>query len=144
MKYYKYTWDNFDRDMSLLTRRIKYAKFVPKTLVALARGGLPAGVKLSHKLHAPLLIMSAKSYSKEQQGNLAFNVSFTRPMESPILLIDDITDTGVTMKAVYEYITSMGLEVKTATLFYKKRSTFRPDWYLNEVGNPIWVKFCWE
>ncbi len=141
---YKYNWSQFDKDIYNLERRIKYAKFKPRTIVSLARGGLVAGVKISHLTHTPLIIISAKSYTKQNQGNLIFNVSFTKPMESPILLIDDICDSGFTMNAVYEYITSMKLRVKTATLFYKEKSIFKPNWYIHKISNDIWVEFCWE
>lgn len=140
----KYNWKEFDKDMYNLVRRIKYANFQPKTIVGLARGGLVPGVTLSHKLKVPLLIISAKSYDGQQQGSLAFNVSFTKPMESPVLLIDDICDTGSTMQNVYNYISSIGIDVKTATLFYKERSVFKPNWYLNKVGDETWIQFCWE
>lgn len=140
----KYSWKDYDKDINNLVRRIKYANFQPKTLVGLARGGLVPGVTLSHKLKAPLLIISAQSYEGHDRGALAFNVSFTKPMESPILLIDDICDSGATMQNVYKYITSIGIEASVATLFYKERSSFKPDWYLNKVENETWIYFPWE
>lgn len=140
----KYIWKKFDKDVKLLVRRIKYAQFHPKTIIALATGGLPLGTSLKNKLKIPLIIISAKSYKGRQKGSLVFNVSFTKPPESPILVVDDIADTGSTIQEVYNYITSMGMEVKVATLFYKDRSKFKPDWYLNKTKNKDWIKFPWE
>lgn len=144
MTKFKYTWKHFDKDISNLVRRIKYSKFKPKTIVGLARGGLVPGVKLSHALGVPLLIISAKSYEGFDQGALAFNVSFTKPIESPVLLLDDICDSGKTMLSVYNYIKSIGIEVKTATLFYKDHSVFKPNWYMDKAANKEWIVFPWE
>lgn len=140
----KYTWRQFEVDCKNLIRRVRYADFKPATIVGVATGGLPLGTKLKNKLNTPLVIISAESYKGKQKGDLAFNVSFTKPLQSPVLLIDDIVDTGSTLKSIYNYISSLGIKVKTATLFYKERSTIRPDWYMNKVESKKWVSFCWE
>jgi len=140
----KYTYDNFEKDVKNLIRRIKYSSIKFNTIVAIARGGLLLGVKLSHKLKVPLLIISARSYNGYKQENLVFNASFTRPLESPALIVDDITDTGNTLQAVTNYISSMGIDCKTATLCYKEKSVIKPTWYCRKVDNKDWIKFFWE
>jgi hypoxanthine phosphoribosyltransferase len=92
MKKLKYTWKQFDTDCRNLIRRIRYADFKPKTIVGIATGGLPLGTKLKNKLKVPLIIISAESYKGRSKGNLAFNVSFTKPLQSPVLLVDDIVE----------------------------------------------------
>ena len=145
MKKVRYTYKQYQRDVKLLIRRIKYAKFKPKTIIGIATGGLPLGTKLKNKLKVPLLVISAISYSGQQKGNLVFNASFTKPIQSPVLIVDDICDTGQTMSSIYNYITSLGIEAKTATLFYKDKSIFKPNWFLNKVENHYWVYFePWE
>ena len=142
----KYSWKKFDKDVANLVRRIKYAKFKPKTIVALARGGLPFGVKLSHMLHTPLMIVSCKSYNekKKQTNTVLLNSSYTVPLQSPILLVDEVADSGHTLKVVKEHFESLGVEVRTATLSYKKRSCEKPDWAMNIEEDDTWLIYPWE
>ena len=138
-----YTWKNFDTDVYNLVRRIKYAKFKPKTIVGLARGGAIVGVKLSHLLHIPLLIMSVRSYSKGvQQNTMLINSTFTVPLQSPALVVDDVTDSGHTLSVIVSHLAGVGIETKTATLFHKEMSIFKPDWYLHKDNR--WIVYPWE
>jgi uncharacterized protein len=142
----KYTYNRLNKDIKNLVRRIRYAKFKPKTIVALARGGLIPGVWLSHILKAPLMIVSVKSYSedRQQENTILLNSSYTVPIQSPILLIDEIADSGLTLKTVRKHFESIGIEVKTATLLYKKRSIIKPDWSMGEIKDDTWINFFWE
>ena len=142
----KYTYNRLNKDMKNLVRRIRYAKFHPKTIVALARGGLIPGVWLSHKLKAPLMIVSVKSYNdnREQENTVLLNSSYTVPIQSPILLVDEIADKGITLQTVKRHFESIGIEVRTATLLYKDHSILKPDWVMNKVPKSKWITFFWE
>ena len=140
----KYTWEQFDKDIANLVRRIDYAKFKPKTIIGIAKGGLPAGVKLANILGVPLMVISAASYQGQERGSLAFNTSFVRPLESPVLIVDEIVDSGKTMSAIATYIASMGIVVKTASLFYKEDAIYKPNWVMNEAVESDWLVFPWE
>jgi len=141
-----YSWKDFDKDVSNLVRRIKYAKFTPNTIVALARGGLPMGVKLSHLMKAPLMIISVKSYNekKNQTNTVLLNSSYTVPLKSPVLIVDEVSDSGHTLQLVKDHFESLGVEVRTSTLVYKEKSCIKPDWYMRKVTNDTWVTFPWE
>jgi len=139
-----YTWKDFDEDVDKLVRRIRYAEFKPRTIVGIATGGLPLGTKLKNRLKVPLLIISASSYQGKERGTLAFNASFHRPIESPVLIVDDVCDSGQTMQAITAYISSLGITTMTASLLYKECSVFKPDWYLRKTPAKCWIKFCWE
>lgn len=141
-----YTYSMLNKDIKNLVRRIKYAKFEPKTVVALARGGLIPGVWLSHKLKAPLMVVSVKSYNdnREQENTVLLNSSYTVPLQSPILLIDEICDKGITLNTVKRHFESIGIVVRTVTLLYKEHSIIKPDWVMQKVNNDNWVNFFWE
>ena len=141
-----YKWQQFDKDIANLVRRIKYANYQPKTIVALARGGLPLGVKLSHLLHLPLMIVSVKSYNEEKRQNstVLLNSSYTVPLQSPVLLVDEIADTGHTLEVVKSHFESLGVEVRVATLSYKQHSCIRPDWYMSREEDKVWIVYPWE
>jgi len=143
MKKIKYTWQEFDKDVILLIRRIKYSKFQPETLVCLATGGCPLGTKLHNRLEKPLTIISVKSYEDTKQGAILLNSSYTVPLRSPVLLLDDVADSGKTIQLVKSHLELGGVEVRTATLFYKEHSVIKPDWYIHKISEE-WLIFPWE
>lgn len=89
-----------------------------KYIYAIPRGGYPIGVHLSHNLHLPL-VDSVSGTKKEE-----------------LLVVDDIADTGITL----EKFAPMALA--TATLYYKKRSTLKPTYFILETDK--WIVFPWE
>jgi hypoxanthine phosphoribosyltransferase len=142
----KYNWKQFDRDTNKLVKKIKKDKFRPKTIIALARGGLILGVKLSHKLDCPLMIVSCKTYSeaKKSLDTVLLNTSYTVPLQSPVLICDEMVDSGKTLKVIVDHFKSLSINIRTATLLYKPHSIIKPDYYIEEVNNKCWVNFCWE
>jgi len=60
------------------------------------------------------------------------------------LITDDITDEGITMKAVAEKVKDMDdvRNVKTAVLVHKPRSIFKPDYYAKVTDK--WIIFPYE
>lgn len=139
-----YSWQQFDVDCVSLVKKVR--RYNPKTIVALARGGLSLGVKLSHLLHKPLMIISAKAYSEKKKvtSTIILNSSYTSPLQSPILIVDECVDSGTTLKIVTEHFESLGVEVRTAVLIYKKQSKIKPDYYISERDNKTWTVFPWE
>lgn len=113
-----------------------------KNLLAIARGGLVIGTCLSHAFNLPIGIIFTKSYeefiSKDIQcsqiiGSLNFKIEH-------VLIIDDIADTGKTLQHVKELVP----DSKILTLFYKKRSIIKPDYYLYTIPDDTWIQFSWE
>ncbi len=145
MQKIRYLWQEFEDDCDILFRRIRRT-YKPSTIIALARGGLCLGVKLSHKIKKPLMIVSCKTYNDQKQttNTVLLNSSYTVPLQSPVLILDEIADSGKTLRIVKEHFESLGVEVKVATLLYKPHSIVKPDWYVKEVKNDDWIEFPWE
>ncbi|MEM3744547.1 MAG: phosphoribosyltransferase family protein, partial [Candidatus Micrarchaeaceae archaeon] len=62
-----------------------------------------------------------------------------------ILLIDDIADTGKTLKDVYGRVKKLtSSEILTATFVYKSKSIIKPDFYYVEKDNSTWIVFDYE
>ena len=60
-----------------------------------------------------------------------------------ILLFDNVVETGKTMKMATDYLSMCGAETTaTASLFYKKTSTIKPDFYLLETN--AWIIFYFD
>jgi len=143
MKTLKYSWSQFDRDVYTLVDRMTRDGFKPRSIVCIATGGLCLGAKLRNTLKLPLTIISTASYSGiQRQKTLTLNSSYVVPLQSPVLVVDDVADSGRTLTIVKEHLQLGGIEVRTATLFYKETSIIKPDWYLHKSNR--WLVFPWE
>lgn len=142
MKYYSY--ESFRNDTNKLLVMLRREHF--DAIVAIARGGLT----LSHVVAEGLEIRAVQSirtelYDKSQKrekitlfGSCAFENA------KRVLVLDDISDSGETLRAVMEHFTTQfaDIEFKSATLFYKKTSVYEPDFWVNEADD--WIDFFWE
>ncbi len=143
MKYYAY--EKFRDDTISLVKQIK--EFEPQAIVGVARGGLiPAhsiaeGLELRdvQTLRTELYDDTQKRESISVYNRCEFEKDIKR-----ILVVDDIADSGDTLKAVMDDLESKypNIEFKSATLFYKKTSIYKPDFWINEATE--WIEFFWE
>ena len=127
--------------------------YKPTVLVGIMRGAAPIIDILSRILKLPIAYIVIQSYSGEniedQQGELMFarelsslakNQDFER-----VLLIDDLSDTGLTLNKSIEWlkkykpIKNYIKEIKTACLWKKKSSTFKPDFCVVKLESDPWI-----
>ena len=117
-------------------------------IIAIAKGGLPLGVKLAHHFHIPLQIITISSYSdggKERTHPNLISTVKELPEGTKYLLCDDISDTGETLLLASSMYLRGGHSfdcLRTTTLFYKPTSKLRPDYYVRETTK--WVVMPWE
>lgn len=98
-------------------------------IVAPVRGGLCFGVVASHKLNVPLY--PAHFSSKKGKGDDK-NHANTLPdvgEAKTILLVDDIADSGHTLKEITEHYESKGHKVISAVFHFKEGAVHHPDLY---------------
>ncbi|MBU1659338.1 phosphoribosyltransferase [bacterium] len=142
MKYYAY--ENFKNDANALIQEIK--EFNPQAIIGIARGGLT----LSHALAEGLNIRDVQTIrtelydaaNKREELTICGRCSFGDVQR--VLVVDDIADSGDTLKAVMNYLAcgASEIEFKSATLFYKKTSVYEPHFWINEADD--WIDFFWE
>ena len=132
------SFDEYTQIVEKLAIQI-HEKYKPTVLVGIMRGAAPIIDILSRILKLPIAYIVIQSYSgkglEDQQGqlmsareisSLANNIDFNK-----VLLIDDLSDTGLTLNKSIEWLKNYGptkdyiKEVKTACLWKKKSSTFR-------------------
>lgn len=122
MKQINYTWEQFDEDCKKIIEWIRENNFKFTGIYGIQRGGLILAVKLSHLLHIPLILNRTSIYSKT-------------------LIVDDIADTGKTLKNLMG-----GVRTKkniVITLWYHKQSKFKPNFTLREKKK-AWIVYPWE
>ena len=130
-----------------------HKKYKPTVLVGIMRGAAPIIDILSRILKLPIAYIVIQSYSgkgiEDKQGELMFareisslakNEDFER-----VLLIDDLSDTGLTLnKSIewlknYDPINKFIKEIRTACLWKKKSSSFRPDFCVVNLNSDPWI-----
>ena len=141
-------WDLFEKLAKKVANKIISTNFHPGLIIGLARGGWV----LSRMLCDYLGIKDLISLKVEHWGITAtpdgeahikypFNVDLSG---KKVLIVDDITDTGESLKIAYDHVNSFNpKEIRTATLRHIKGSKFIPDYYGEEIAWR-WVIFPWN
>ena len=145
-------WKEYNLIVEKLAIQIHQSGFKPDMLIGIMRGGAPIIDVLSRVFKLKCAYLAVESYSGEgtedQQGELVFSremSSTVQEMKGNILLCDDLSDTGVTLnKSIdwlkkYEPIKGKIEDIKTATLWKKKKSTFEPDFCAVRLDADPWI-----
>ena len=103
---------------------------------------------LSRVFDKPLAIMSTSSYRADagtQQGNLDIARYITTPkgeIAGRVLLVDDLADTGLTLKAVIHQLRNNYnpiSELRSAVIWTKALSTFAADYSVEFLPTNPWI-----
>jgi len=121
-------------------------------VVAISRGGLIPGLTISeHFKDIPLDVIVASSYSKDNKkrelklGKPSYLCFPEIKKDSRLLIVDDLVDSGETMEAVVNLYRNKGFKnIKTAVLFYKECSKFKPDFFVEKESKDTWIHFPYE
>lgn len=113
-------------------------------VVGIARGGLPLAVELSHSLQVPMGVVQTRSYEDDstEPDALDWRGSILDHLDGPVLVVDDIVDTGTTMEAVDAHLHEHSIPFETAALHVKPSRHYHPDYFVKETPN--WVVYPWE
>ena len=131
------SYDEYHNLIEKLALKVYQSGWQFDTILCLARGGMRPGDILSRVFDKPLAIMSTSSYRADAgtvQGHLDIARFITTPkgeIAGRVLLVDDLADTGHTLKAVFEMLKSNYApitELRSAVIWTKGVSTFVPDY----------------
>ena len=141
------TWNQIYDMLLCQTQKIQQQNIHPDIIIAVARGGLiPARIltdllETSH-LHC-IQIQFYTDIQKTQCQPTLKQVLNTQIIGKTALVVDDIADTGESLKLAKTHLQTIGAkEIKTATLYLKHHSALTPDFYEKQTGN--WVVFPWD
>ena len=141
------TWNQIYKMLLNLAEKIQKNGFKPDVIVGVSRGGWPPARVLSDLMGNPNLAnVRAEFYLgvAETKGEpvLTQPVSM-KVVGKKVLVVDEVADTGKTLKLVKEHIIEKGAtEVKIATVYFKPWSIVKPDYYEKETS--CWIVFPWE
>ena len=120
------SWKDIESVIDKVVEKIENLEKKPWSLYGVPRGGLIPATWISHKTGIKYYQINSAQISK--MADL-----------SHILIIDDICDSGKTVKEIRENYP----KVKVACLYYKETASETPDIYGKIVGDD-WLVFPWE
>ncbi len=145
-------WSQYNRIVEELAIQIDESGYKPTILIGIMRGAAPMIDILSRIFKLKCAYLAVESYSgkgiEDEQGDIVFSremSSIAPNMGGRILLCDDLSDTGITFnKSIdwlrkYEPIKGKIENIKTATLWKKKKSTFQPDFCSVQLPSDPWI-----
>ncbi|MEM3400157.1 MAG: phosphoribosyltransferase [Candidatus Micrarchaeia archaeon] len=120
--------------------------FAPDVIVAISRGGLiPARILADFLGIKRIYVMGIEFYEEPGRHGKKPRITQQIPKKlvkrKKVLLVDDISDTGESLKAARKQLKG-ALRVKTATLSFKPKSKYRPDFFVQTTTK--WVVYPWE
>ena len=142
------SYDEYHNLIEKLALKVFQSGWEFDTILCLARGGMRPGDILSRIFDKPLAIMSTSSYrAKEctEQGHLDIARFITTPrgeIAGKVLLVDDLADSGATLKAVMHQLkTSYApiTELRSAVIWTKGVSGFTPDYSVEYLSTNPWI-----
>jgi len=131
-----------------VAERIRESGYQPDVIVGLARGGWVLARVLCDFLGVKdLLSLKVEHWgiTATPDGKAKLKYPFNVDLSGKrVLVVDDITDTGESMRISVEYVKTLKpLEVRTAALRHIEGSKFVPD-YFAEAITWRWVIFPWN
>ena len=146
-------WPRYNLLVERLALAVYESGFRFDQIICIARGGLRVGDVLSRIFDQPLAILSTHSYTSEGgtlRGDLviAEHMTMTKPrLGDRVLLVDDMVDSGHTLAVVFAELPRRFphiVELRTAVLWWKGCSTFKPDYYVEHLPDSPWIRQPFE
>ena len=146
-----YSWEDLKIDALSIISQVYKTNWMPQYILGIKRGGLVPAVVLSHNMNAPMYVMNCQL----RDGDSGVYISeprylpMTENLDSKILLVDDICDSGETFERSIKHLIGVyGFKnIKTCCLIYNTSQKFIPDFYARKIDrkkDKNWISFPWE
>ena len=142
------TWETFGGASRELATRIAESGYEPDMILAIARGGLmPAGA-LGYALGVKNTYTLNVEYYSGVNERLPIPImlppvpSMVDMRNARVLIVDDVADTGHTLKLVNEFCQGQVRESRIAVLYEKPHSIVKCDYAWRRTDK--WINFPWS
>lgn len=142
------TWEKFGVAARELAEQVVDSGYIPDLMLSITRGGLlPAGTMSYAMGIKNLHIINVEFYT-------AVNERLPMPVLLPpvpasvhlsgqkVLIIDDVADTGETLRMVRDFCAQHVAETRTAVLYEKSQSVVKCDYVWKRTDE--WISFPWS
>lgn len=142
------TWEEYGVASRQLAMMVADSGYHPDIILGIARGGLTPAGSLGYALSVKnIYIMNVEYYTGEDERMevpvvLPPYLEFVNLEDQKILIVDDIADTGETLKMVRDFCAGQVGDVRTAVIYEKDRSVVKCDYVWARTN--AWVEFPWS
>ena len=142
------SWDQYNADIERLATALRDTRWPFSQVICIARGGMRVGDVISRIFKVPLAVISTQSYTGKagtERGELTVARQITMAQEQlgdKVVLVDDLVDSGITLDVVKRHLLEQYpviTEIRTAVLWYKAISNYRPDYYVHYLTESPWI-----
>ena len=151
------SWEEYHKKTEELAIQVSNDGWKFNQVVCIAKGGMRVGDVFARLFNVPLAILSVESYrgsgnKKDERSSVIFSrelAKTTPDLGSKVLLVDDLADSGITLKKSIDWLQhtyGFYLEepVRTAVIYYKSVSTYKPNYYIDYLKDSPWIHFPYE
>ena len=150
------SWEEYHKKTEQLAIKVHEDGWEFNQVVCIAKGGMRVGDVFARLFNVPLAILSVESYKGEGYKNQRGAITFSRDLAktspnigSKVLLVDDLADSGITLKKSIEWLEHFygfyfDEPVRTAVLFYKAVSKYKPNYYIDYLKDSPWIEMPFE
>jgi uncharacterized protein len=142
------TYDQFGTAVRELASVVVDSGYDPDWIVAIARGGLLIGGALGYAIGLKNIATINVEFYTDVDQRLEAPVVLPPVLDlidlenTRVLVVDDVADTGETLKLVVDLLTPAVAEVRSAVLYRKARSILAPDYAWRSTD--AWINFPWS
>jgi len=140
-----YGKEDFINSLNKIIKQIKNSNWSPNVIFSINRGGCIPGIYLSHQLNLKHKIIDIQLRDSTRPPDLKTIKENIKEFDN-ILLVDDINDSGRTLKIIYD-LKNPSKTIYNATLIYNQESKFKTDFYgkmIRRSEDKSWYVFPWE
>jgi hypoxanthine phosphoribosyltransferase len=142
------TYEDFGRAARELAQQVVDAGYEPDWIVGIARGGLLIAGALGYALSIKNIATINVEFYTDVDERLEVPVVLPPVLDlidlanTRVLVVDDVADTGETLKLVLDLLQPIVAEVRSVVLYEKSRSIVRPDVVWKHTD--AWINFPWS
>jgi len=140
------TWKDIENWSKDIVKKVAASGYSPEIVIGLARGGLvPARLIADYLNIKDLYAVKTEHWgvtaTPDGKAKLAQGLQVSIEGKR-VLVVDDITDTGQSLRLAIEHIKSHNpSQLRSATLLHITHSKYVPDYYSEEVPEDRWTWF---
>ena len=140
-KSFPVSWEEIHRNSKALAWRLSELKPY-KGIIAVTRGGLVPAAIVARELDIRLIdTFCVLSYSQKNKGDIKIlKESSVADNGEGWLIVDDLVDTGETIKAIRSSLPN----AHYATVYAKPSGREQVDTFITEVSQDTWIYFPWD
>ena len=141
-------WEAFGTGALELAGLVRDDGYAPSIVLAIARGGLAPAGAVAYALGVKNCCVINVEYYTDIDERLEVPIILPPALNlvdltaARVLVVDDVADTGETLKLVADQVATYVAEVRTAVLYEKPRSIVRCEYVWSRTDR--WIVFPWS